>query len=133
MDVKITVDLFHVSFGIIGQLGKDLIWHWSQQNHSDPPIWTSERGLPLQLVWGLQDGAMIKTSASMDVEVAEDLFHVSFGIIRQLGKDLIWHWSQQNHSDPPIWTPQRGLPLQLVWGLQDGAMINQCFHGCGGC
>ena len=28
----------------------------------------------------------------MDVEIADDLFHVSFGIIRQLGKDLLWHY-----------------------------------------
>ena len=67
----------------------------------------------------------------MDVDIADDLFDVSFGIIRQLGKDSIWHWSQHNHSDSPIWTSERGLPLQLVWGLQDGAMINQRFNGCG--
>ena len=72
----------------------------------------------------------------MDVDIADDLFHVSFGIIRQLGKDLIWYWSQQNHSHSPVLTSERGLPLQLqlvVWGLQDGAMINQRFHGCGYC
>ena len=28
----------------------------------------------------------------MDVEITDDLFHVSFGIIRQLGKDLLWHY-----------------------------------------
>ena len=31
------------------------------------------------------------TSASMDVEITDDLFHVSFGIIRQLGIDLLFH------------------------------------------
>ena len=68
----------------------------------------------------------------MDVEITDDLFHVSFGILGQLGKDLPSHGSHQNHSDSPIWTSERGLLiLQLVWGLQDGAMINQRFHGCG--
>ena len=34
----------------------------------------------------------------MEVEIADDLFHVSFGIIRQLGKDLPHHWTQQNQE-----------------------------------
>ena len=52
----------------------------------------------------------------MDVEIADDLFHVSFGIIRQLGKDLSCHWSQHNHSDSPIWTSERGLlPYSYSW------------------
>ena len=42
MDVEITVDLFHVSFGIVNQLRKDLTCHWGQQNHSYSPIWASE-------------------------------------------------------------------------------------------
>ena len=41
----------------------------------------------------------------MDVEITDDLFHVSFGIIRQLGKDLPHHWSHQNHPQ----THQSGL------------------------
>ena len=38
----------------------------------------------------------------MDVEIAVDLFHVSFGIMRQLRKDLPWQWGQHNHSYSPI-------------------------------
>ena len=55
----------------------------------------------------------------MDVEIADDSFHVSFGIIGKLGTDLIWHWSQQNHSDPPIWTILReGFPYSWFGGYR---------------
>ena len=49
----------------------------------------------------------------MDVKIADDLFHVSFGIIRQLRKDLPCHWGQQIHSYSPIkiYASERGLPL----------------------
>ena len=137
MDVEIADDSFHVSFGMIGQLGRDLIWHWSQHSHSDThQSGLLREGFPYLHTAGLgatADGAMINQRCHGCVEIVDDFLHVSFGIIRQLGKDLPHHWTQQNHSDSPIWTCERGLPLQLAWGLQDGAMINQRFHGCGDC
>ena len=63
----------------------------------------------------------------MDVEITVDLFHVSFGIVNQLRKDLTCHWGQQNHSYSPIWASERegNPPLQLPGRLLDTAMINQ--------
>ena len=66
----------------------------------------------------------------MDVKITDDLFHVSFGTLRQVGKDFKVYQSHQNHPYSPIWTSEIGRPLQLAWELQDGVMINQHFHGC---
>ena len=98
-----------MSFGIIRQLRKDLPCHWGQQIHSYSPIWASERGLSFYTWFKRLEIASRKNNASMDVEMADDLFHVSFGTIRQLRKDLPCHWDQQIHSYSPIWASERGL------------------------
>ena len=72
----------------------------------------------------------------MDVEMADDLFHVSFGIIRQLRKDLPCHWGQHIHSySPIIWASERGgfLSTAAYRLVLDGVKINQRLHGCGDC
>ena len=89
--------LFHVSLGIIGQLGKGSPCLWVQQNHSYPPIWASDRWLPLQLARGLLYSVLMKQLFN------GYLFHVSFGIIGQLGKDL-----------PCLWGHQKGLLYSVL-------------------
>ena len=56
----------------------------------------------------------------MDVETTDGLFHVSFGIMRQLGKDLPSQWSHQNHSDSPIWmtSVREGFPYSWFGGYR---------------
>ena len=58
----------------------------------------------------------------MDVEITDDLFHVSFGIIRQLGIDLIFHTganrtTQAHHSG----LLREGFPYS--WWFGDYRMV----------
>ena len=55
----------------------------------------------------------------MDVYVTDDLFPVSFGIIRQLRNDLPCHWGQQNHSYSPIWASERVRTSPEAGWLED--------------
>ena len=70
----------------------------------------------------------------MEMEITVDLFHVSFGIMRQLFKDLPRLWSQQNHSNSPIWASsesERGLLLEVARELLDSVMMKQHSHDDG--
>ena len=51
MDRQITIFSFKVSFGIIGQVGKDLPCLWGQQNHSSRRLWGQQNHSSRRLMW----------------------------------------------------------------------------------
>ena len=67
----------------------------------------------------------------MEMEMTDDLFHVSFGIMRQVFKDLPSPWGQQKHSNSQIWASETVCLPEVASKLLDGVVMKQRFHGDG--
>ena len=63
----------------------------------------------------------------MEMEITDDLFHVSFGIMRQVFKDLPSLWGHQNHPNSPIHVSIVEVSSELL----DSVVMKQRFHGDG--
>ena len=140
MDVEITVDLFHVSFGIINQLRnrKDLTCHWGQQNHSYSPIWASERVLPLQLV-RVRESTRESPDEPAPPWMWRWLLTYSMCLLVSLGSsEKTYHGTGANRTTLTHQSglPREGITLHSSWleKLLDRVLMNQHLHGCGdGC